>query len=422
MEIIQNNNRERAILVGTDLGAYPNSLETSIHELEELVKAAGGDVVGTVTQRLEKYSPKFLIGAGKIKEIKALLEPLEANVVIFNDELSGIQLRNIEDELKVKILDRTNLILDIFAIRASTYEAKLQVELAQLEYQLPRLLGIDGWSRTGGGIGTRGPGEQIIETDRRRILREIHAIKEKLKKAERSRATQRQHRTGNAIPVVSLVGYTNAGKSTLLNRLKSSDSKEVFVKNMLFATLDPSSRKAKLKNGMDFIISDTVGFVSKLPTKLVEAFKSTLEEIKYSDLILHVIDASSTDLEIQYQTTMSILEDLHVDRSRILTVFNKMDRVDEELYIDPTHGDNRIYISAKKDASMDVVLEAIETHLPERFIDVHLKFGYADQPLLSELLSTHHHETLDYKDDGIYVDVVLKESELARYQRFVYVP
>lgn len=419
MENNINNKIERVIIVGTDIGARPHSLATSINELEELVKAAGAEVVGVVTQNIDKYSPKFLIGIGKLQEIKDIIPKLEANVVVFNDELSGVQLRNIEDELKVKILDRTSLILDIFAIRASTYEAKLQVQLAQLSYQLPRLLGIDGWSRTGGGIGTRGPGEQIIETDRRRILREIQTIKEKLKKAEKTRETQRTGRKNSMIPIVSLVGYTNAGKSTILNRIKISDAKEVFVKDMLFATLDPSSRKAKLLNGMDFIISDTVGFVSKLPTKLVEAFKSTLEEIKHSDLILHVIDASNEDLEIQYKTTMDILEELNVDRSRILTVFNKMDKVGGDLMINPRHGENRIYISATHDESMDKLLEAIEENLPERFYNVKLLIGYADSDTLSEILNKHNHENLEYREDGVSLEVVLSEAEFRKYERFV---
>ncbi|SUB67293.1 GTPase HflX [Peptoniphilus lacrimalis] len=297
-------------------------------ELDELCYADGAEVIGQMTQNLEKFNPKYLIGKGKVKEIKEMAENLEADAIVFNDELTGIQLRNLEDTIKKKVVDRTNLILDIFALRASTYEGKLQVELAQLEYQLPRLLGIKGWSRTGGGIGTRGPGEQIIETDRRRLLREIDKIKEKLNKAKKTRDTTRSKRMNSKIPTVSLVGYTNAGKSTILNRIKEDDSKEVFVKDMLFATLDPNSRKARLLSGREFIISDTVGFVSKLPTKLIEAFKSTLEEIKYSDLIVHVIDASSKDLEIAYDTTMNILQEIGIKDKKILTVFNKSDKID----------------------------------------------------------------------------------------------
>lgn len=435
MEIIRENKKERVIIVGTDIGAYPHSLDTSLYELEELVKAAGGEVVGVVTQNMTKFNPKYLIGSGKVHEIKDMIEPLEADTVIFNDELSGIQLRNIEKEFnnkpkaelehvftkKIKVLDRTNLILDIFALRASTYEGKLQVELAQLEYQLPRLLGIDGWSRTGGGIGTRGPGEQIIETDRRRILREIDSIKDKLKKAQKNRDIRRNKRLNNKIFTVSLVGYTNAGKSTILNRLKSSDSKEVFVQDMLFATLDPNSRRSKLPNGMDFIISDTVGFVSKLPTKLVEAFKSTLEEIKYSDLILHVIDISSEDMQIQYETTLNILKELDVDLSKIVTVFNKCDKVEINDVIIPAKMLNgeKIYISARKDKDMSELLNLIEKNLPERFMDVKLLIPYEMAKTTSEILSSHNYEELKYDEEGTSFRVKLTMDEYKKYKEYV---
>lgn len=407
-----NKKLERVIIVGTNLGAYPHSLETSMKELSELVYADGAEVVGEVTQNLYKFNPKYLIGAGKVDEIKEMVKLLEVDAVVFNDELSGIQVRNLEKRIKKKVIDRTNLILDIFGLRATTYEAKLQVELARLEYQLPRLLGIDGWSRTGGGIGTRGPGEQIIETDRRRLKREIDKIKEKLEKAKKTRDTTRNKRINNNIPIVSLVGYTNAGKSTILNRLKDEDSGEVSVKNMLFETLDPSSRKARLLSGREFIISDTVGFVSKLPTKIVEAFKSTLEEIKYSDLILHVIDASSEDLEIQYKTTMSILKDIDVLDKNIITVFNKVDKVNLydinlPLKVLP---DKKVYISAKKDENMDALLKIIEDNLEEKYFDVKLKFAYDDTDLLYKLVEKFDAKPI-YEDDGIYLDLRLQESE-----------
>lgn len=429
MENIKDKDIERCIIVGTDIGAYPNSLDTSMKELEELVKAAGAEVVGVVTQNVDKYTAKYLIGTGKVEEIAEMLTLLEANVVIFNDELSGVQLRNLEDkfnpgkkffEKDVKVLDRTALILDIFALRASTYEGKLQVQLAQLNYQLPRLLGIDGWSRTGGGIGTRGPGEQIIETDRRRILREIETIKSKLKKSKKNRDTRRSGRVENNIFTVSLVGYTNAGKSTLLNLLKASDSKDVYVEDMLFATLDPNSRRATLPNGMEFILSDTVGFVSKLPTKLVEAFKSTLEEIKYSDLILHVIDASSEDIEIQYETTMKILKDLGIEGTKILTVFNKMDKVDiDDILINPKHSENKIYVSARRLEDKDRLLKAIEENLPEKFYNVTLLIPYANADVLSDILNTHKGENLEYLNDGVKVSVILTTEEYERNKGFV---
>ena len=415
-----NKKLERVIIVGTNIGAYPHSLETSMKELSDLVFADGAEVVGEVTQNILKFNPKYLIGSGKVDEIKEMVELLEVDAVVFNDELSGIQVRNLEKRIKKKVIDRTNLILDIFGLRATTYEAKLQVELAMLEYQLPRLLGIDGWSRTGGGIGTRGPGEQIIETDRRRLKREIDKIKEKLDKAKKTRDTTRTRRLDSNIPIVSLVGYTNAGKSTILNRLKDEDSGEVSVRNMLFETLDPSSRKARLLSGREFIISDTVGFVSKLPTKIVEAFKSTLEEIKYSDLILHVIDASSEDLEIQYKTTMSILKDIDVLDKNIITVFNKVDKVNTEdinlpLKVLP---EKKIYISAKNDENMDGLLKIIEDNLKEKYFDVKLKFAYSDTDLLYKLVEKFDAKPL-YEDEGIYLELKLEEREYEKVKDYV---
>lgn len=414
-----NKKLEKVIIVGTNIGAYPHSLETSMKELSDLVYADGAEVVGEVTQNILKFNPKYLIGAGKVDELKEMAKLLEVDAIVFNDELSGIQVRNLEKRIKKKVIDRTNLILDIFGLRATTYEAKLQVELARLEYQMPRLLGIDGWSRTGGGIGTRGPGEQIIETDRRRLKREIDKIKEKLEKAKKTRDTTRTRRLENNIPIVSLVGYTNAGKSTILNRLKEEESGEVSVKNMLFETLDPSSRKARLLSGREFIISDTVGFVSKLPTKIVEAFKSTLEEIKYSDLILHVIDASSEDLEIQYKTTMSILKEIDVLDKNIITVFNKVDKVNIEEINLPLKvlPDKKVYISAKNDENMDSLLKIIEDNLEEKYFDVKLKFPYDDTEILYKLVDKFEQAPI-YEDDGIYLNLKLHEKEYEKVKDY----
>ncbi len=419
MEDVSSKKIERVITVGTDIGAYPNSLETSMKELDELCYADGAEVIGQMTQNLEKFNPKYLIGKGKVKEIKEMAENLEADAIVFNDELTGIQLRNLEETIKKKVVDRTNLILDIFALRASTYEGKLQVELAQLEYQLPRLLGIKGWSRTGGGIGTRGPGEQIIETDRRRLLREIDKIKEKLNKAKKTRDTTRSKRMNSKIPTVSLVGYTNAGKSTILNRIKEDDSKEVFVKDMLFATLDPNSRKARLLSGREFIISDTVGFVSKLPTKLIEAFKSTLEEIKYSDLIVHVIDASSKDLEIAYDTTMNILQEIGIKDKKILTVFNKSDKIDLNSTTMPLKiKSQKIYISAKNDPDMNKLLKAIEENLPEQYIYTKLNFPYDDTDILYKLIERFDLKPI-YKENFIEIELSLSKKEYNKLKRYV---
>lgn len=418
MEDLSSKKIEKVIIVGTDLGAYPNSLETSMKELSDLVYADGAEVIGQMTQNLEKFNPKYLVGQGKVQEIKQMAENMEADAIVFNDELSGIQVRNLEDKIKKKVIDRTNLILDIFALRATTYEGKLQVELAQLEYQLPRLLGIKGWSRTGGGIGTRGPGEQIIETDRRRLLREIDKIKEKLKKAKKTRNTIRTRRINSKLSTVSLVGYTNAGKSTILNRIKENDSKEVFVEDMLFATLDPSARRARLLSGREFIITDTVGFVSKLPTKLIEAFKSTLEEIKYSDLIVHVIDASSSDLEIAYNTTMNILTEIGIKDTKILTVFNKTDKIDLKNTPFPmVIKTDKIYISAKNDKNMNEFLEAIERNLPEEYIDVVLQFPYDDTDILYNLVERFGVKPL-YKEEGIEIEVSLDKDEYNKLKRY----
>ncbi|ERT59009.1 GTP-binding protein HflX [Peptoniphilus koenoeneniae] len=410
---------EKVIIVATDLGSFPNTLSSSLEELRELVKADEGQVVGVVTQNIEKFNPKYLIGTGKVKEIKEIAKNMEVETVIFNDELSGIQVRNLEEELKLKVVDRTNLILDIFAMRANTYEAKLQVQLAQREYQLPRLLGIKGWSRTGGGIGTRGPGEQIIETDRRRLLREINSIKKKLKKAELNRENAAKKRRESPLPNVALVGYTNAGKSTILNRIKENTGRDVFVKNMLFATLDPGIRQAKLLNGRDFIISDTVGFVSKLPTKLVEAFKSTLEEVKNADLIVHVIDSSNSDLEIQYKTTMDILKELEVLDRPILTVFNKMDRAEFEEMIVPQVPGDKIFISAKKDENMEVLLKAIEKNLGLSYTEEKLLFPFSQAGKLNEFLNNFKGEILEYNEEGTLVKATLSEIEKKEFGDFI---
>lgn len=369
-------------------------------ELSELVYAAGGEVIIETTQNMDRFNPKYLIGPGKVDEIKEICESNEIDTVVFNDELTGIQLRNLNDAIKKKVVDRTNLILDIFALRATTYEAKLQVKMAALEYELPRLLGIKGWSRTGGGIGTRGPGEQIIETDRRRLKREIDSIKDKLKKAKQVRATTGKDRRNSDIPIVTLVGYTNAGKSTILNKLKDEESKEVFVKDMLFATLDASTRSATLPNNRPYLISDTVGFVSKLPTKLVEAFKSTLEEIKYSDLILHVIDLAGEDLVMEYNTTMEILKDIGIEDKKILTVFNKKDLVELETIVPPGMDEKKIYISAMSDEDILNLKEQIQEELELGLIDVKGFLPYNALGLLEKLRHNFTLKDIEYTNDG----------------------
>src|SRR5699024_4374071 len=306
---------------------YP---EQSLEELSDLVDAAGGVVIGVMSQKLNEYHPATLIGRGKVHELKEFVKNNEVDLIIFDQELSGIQMRNIEEATDCAVLDRTGLILDIFASRAKTREGKLQVYLAQLHYRLTHLVGMRNLSRLGGGIGTRGPGEQKLETDRRHIRRQIDRVKADLREVKKQRELNRHQREQSQLPLVSLVGYTNAGKSSLMNRmLIDGDSlgHQVFVKNMLFASLDSTLRKIRLPGEMDILLSDTVGFVSNLPTALVEAFHSTLEEVTHADVIIHVLDGSREDVQLQYDTTWKILKELEVLHIPMLVVINKMDLV-----------------------------------------------------------------------------------------------
>lgn len=348
--------QEKALLVGLNLTTIVkknDDIDTSesMEELKELTKAAGAEVVGSLIQNKHSVDAAYYIGKGKVEEIRAYSDSLDATLVIFNDELSGAQIRNIENVVGRKVIDRTTLILDIFAQRALSKEGKLQVELAQLKYRLPRLYGMGGeMSRTGAGIGTRGPGEQKLEIDKRHILNKAADIRRELKEVKKNRETQRVKRLKSNIPIVALVGYTNAGKSTLLNELIKThkdyeQEKEVFVKDMLFATLDVTLRKALLPNKKEFLVVDTVGFVSKLPHDLVEAFKATLEEVQYADLILHVIDATNTSYELQKSTTEGVLKELGVNDKKHILVYNKVDKLELDIY--PKSQEDIVYISAK---------------------------------------------------------------------------
>src|SRR4030043_583659 len=316
---------EKAFLVGVDSKTSADNwlIDSSIEELSYLAKTAGAEVVGRLTQKLERPSPTFYLGKGKLEELTKLREHCPYNVVVFNDELRPRQQRNLEEALEVKVIDRTALILDIFARRAQTREGQLQVELAQHQYLLPRLAGQ--WShleRLGGGIGTRGPGESQLETDRRLIRKRINRLQSQIEAVRRHRALYRQKRRRSHIPVVALVGYTNAGKSTLLNALSQAN---VLVENKLFSTLDPVTRRLPLSDGQQFLLTDTVGFIHKLPPSIVAAFRPTLEEIAEADMLLHVVDITHHDAAEQFQTVEEILADLNLANKPQITVLNKID-------------------------------------------------------------------------------------------------
>jgi len=422
---IQNTDKEEKVLiVGVDLDSKTDiDIESSMTELKELVYAAGGVVVGEVVQNRDKIDSAFFIGKGKAEEIALACDELDIDTVVFNNELTGAQIRNLEKIINRKIIDRTNLILDIFARRATSKEGRLQVELAQLKYMLPRLTGLgEQLSRTGGGIGTRGPGEQKLETDRRHISRRIADIEKELKELENVRKIKRKKRQESEIPIVALVGYTNAGKSTLLNTLIRYDEeytqdKEVFVKDMLFATLDTTLRKSSLPNGQSFLITDTVGFVSQLPTKLVEAFKGTLEEINYADLLLHVVDMTNKDLNIQIKTTLKILKELDILDKPIITVFNKADIAQNEIITDIDGP--KIAISAKTGYNIDLLLRMIQDNLPQKFYSVDLLIPYSEGALSNYLFDNTKVSRFDYRDDGILIATILDNMDYERYKRFI---
>ncbi len=422
------NLQEKALCVGLNITTSCKrtddvAIEESMEELKELVKAAGAQVVGEILQNRASVDTATYLGSGKIEEIRDYAQALEATMVVFNDELSGAQIRNIENVVGKKIIDRTTLILDIFAQRARSKEGKLQVELAQLKYRLPRLYGMGGqMSRTGAGIGTRGPGEQKLEKDKRHILNRAAVIRRELKEVAKNRDVQRKQREKNDVPIVALVGYTNAGKSTILNEIIKSHpdyetEKKVFVKNMLFATLDVTLRKALLPNKKEFLIVDTVGFVSKLPHDLIDAFKSTLEEVSYADLILHVIDATNENSDIQKLTTENVLKDLKVEDKKTITVYNKIDKLDLDIY--PKNQDDVVYISAKKNVNMDKLMTQIQDMLMEDMYQVNLLIPFSRGDIFSSIKDKYVIDSFEYTNDGIDLIVSLNEMDFNIYKEYI---
>ena len=392
--------KERVILVGVQADDNEDT-EKSLDELEELAQTAGAETVGRIIQNREQIHPGTYVGKGKLDEIKNLHWETDATGIICDDELSPAQLGNLQDALDTKVMDRTLIILDIFAERASTNEGKIQVELAQLKYRQSRLVGLGkSLSRLGGGIGTRGPGEKKLEMDRRLIKGRIAQLNHELKDVKRHREVTREQRSRNHIPVIAIVGYTNAGKSTLLNRLTGAS---VLEEDKLFATLDPTTRGLKLPSGQEVLLTDTVGFIRKLPHHLIEAFKSTLEEAKYADMILHVVDVSNPQMDEQMYTVYETLQNLDVKDKVVITAFNKQDRLTEVPIIRDFKADHIANISARTGQGLDALQSVIEQILRERKIEISRTYSYADAGKIQLIRKYGELLEEEYREDGIFV-------------------
>ena len=392
--------KERVILVGVQADDNEDT-EKSLDEFEELAQTAGAETVGRIIQNREQIHPGTYVGKGKLDEIKNLLWETDATGIICDDELSPAQLGNLQDALDTKVMDRTLIILDIFAERASTNEGKIQVELAQLKYRQSRLVGLGkSLSRLGGGIGTRGPGEKKLEMDRRLIKGRIAQLNRELKDVKRHREVTREQRSRNHIPVIAIVGYTNAGKSTLLNRLTGAS---VLEEDKLFATLDPTTRGLKLPSGQEVLLTDTVGFIRKLPHHLIEAFKSTLEEAKYADMILHVVDVSNPQMDEQMYTVYETLQNLDVKDKVVITAFNKQDRLTEVPIIRDFKADHIANISARTGQGLDALQSVIEQILRERKIEISRTYSYADAGKIQLIRKYGELLEEEYREDGIFV-------------------
>lgn len=408
VEVIEDE-QERAVLVGIDSDGQGVA---SVEELGQLANTAGAIVVGKLIQNRKVPDSATYIGRGKAEELALMCRANNANLVIFDDELTASQIRNLENIIGLRIIDRTALILDIFARRAISREGKLQVELAQLRYRLPRLTGMGiALSRLGGGIGTRGPGEKKLETDRRHIYRRIREIEKDLEKVKDRRQALRQRRKKNQVPVVALVGYTNAGKSSLMNALSGSS---VLVENKLFATLDPVSRAIDLPNGQQALLVDTVGFINKLPHDLVEAFKSTLEEATYADLLLHVVDSASPNLMDQIRVVEDLLDSLGCNQP-IITVYNKIDLLDERQQLLLPVKKPAVYVSATNKFNLNKLLEIIEKNLPIKRQKAEFLIPYTEGQVLSQIHAQGQVLNEEYREDGIYI---LAELDAATYGKF----
>ena len=391
---------ERVILTAVSV-ADGDDTESSLDELEELVKTAGGVVAGRLIQNREKIHPGTYLGKGKIDELRELIWETDATGIVCDDELSPAQLKNLEDALETKVMDRTMVILDIFARHATTREGKLQVELAQLKYRAVRLVGLrNSLSRLGGGIGTRGPGETKLEIDRRRIHDRISQLKSELEQVQRHRELSRQQREKSHTLRAAIVGYTNAGKSTLLNRLTGAG---ILAEDKLFATLDPTTRNYRLPDGQEILLTDTVGFIRKLPHHLVEAFKSTLEEAKYCDIILHVVDSSNPQMDVQMYVVYDTLKQLGVEDKEFITLFNKIDQVEGDPVLRDMQADHQLKISAKTGEGLDQLTELLESILRSRKVYLEQVYPYSQAGKIQQIRKYGELLSEDYREDGIAV-------------------
>ena len=412
------NNVEKVILAGVHTGCkdiLSDTTEDSIAELKELVKTAGGEVVETIIQNKADIETGTYLGSGKLEELKCAVLAYDADMVVFDNELSPIQLKNISDYVETKVLDRSMLILDIFAMRAKSGEGKLQVELAQLKYTLPRLRGLGtAMSRTGAGIGTRGPGETRLETDRRHINRRIHSLEEDIREIKKHRELIRSRREKDGVITAALVGYTNAGKSTLLNTLTDAN---VFAENKLFATLDPTSRAITLPDNRKILLVDTVGFIRKLPHHLVEAFKSTLEEAVVADILLHVIDSSSDAMTDQIEVTKNVLSSIGAMGKPVIGVYNKADLCND--YAGFCHFDHNVIISAKNKTGIDELINAIADVAPGKKQEYTMIIPYTDGSVLSAIHQNQKVLSEEYTEAGTKIIVLLDSENKSKYEKYI---
>lgn len=421
----QNRELERVLLVGVDTGEEQN-FEGSMEELKQLAKACYMEPVGTVIQRMEFVHKALYIGTGKVQEVRDAAQALDAQLILFNDTLTPSQIKNLQDELKTPVIDRTTLILNIFEMRARTREAKLQVETAKLQYLLPRLVGMhEALTRQGGTSGSmssRGAGEKKLELDRRHIEHRISELRKELDAISRERETQRKRREQSRIPLVALVGYTNAGKSTIMNHLVEQfvgdEEKKVLEKDMLFATLDTTIRRINTGNNQDFLLTDTVGFIHKLPHGLVKAFRSTLEEIKGADLLLQVVDVSDPGYQEQMETTKETLRELGAGDIPMLIAFNKADRLFENPY-PRTAGTNKIYISARQPESIELLVKEIIRRVYADYEEVRLLIPYEKGSIVSYLQENAQILEQTYEPEGTRMHVNCHHADAGKYEQYV---